>query len=96
MQGRQASCYSLYLGGVIAAIAVLPAVAWACPVCLGGDDTLAHAMNMSILFLMSMPFLIGASIGGVLFVAYRRAQGQRWPYITTKDLAWSRRRLNRE
>jgi hypothetical protein len=96
MQGRQVSRWGWYLSGAMAVVGILPAAAWACPVCLGGDDALGHAMNMSILFLMSMPFLIGGSIGGVLFVAYRRARGQRWPYITTKDLAWSRRRLNRE
>jgi hypothetical protein len=80
----------------MAVIGMLPAAAWACPICWGGDDALAHSMNISILFLMSMPFLIGGSIIGVLFVAYKRAQGQRWPYITTQHLAWSRRRLNRE
>jgi hypothetical protein len=78
------------------AIAVLPVVSWACAICWGGDDALARGMNVSILFLVSMPFLIGGSIAGVLFVAYRRAQGRHWPYIMTKDLAWSRRRLNRE
>lgn len=77
-------------------IGMLPAAAWACPICWGGDDALARGMNVSILFLASMPFLIVGSIIGVLFVAYRRAQGQRWPYITTQDFAWSRRRTNRE
>jgi len=96
MQGRQTSRWGRYLFGTMAVIGMLPAAAYACPVCWGGDDALAYAMNMSILFLASMPFLIVGSIGGVLFVAYRRAQGQRWPYITMKDLAWSRRRLNRE
>jgi hypothetical protein len=80
----------------MAIIAMLPVVSWACAICWGGDDALGRAMSMSILFLASMPFLLLGSIGGVLFVAYRRAQGRRWPYITTKDLAWSRRRLNRE
>jgi hypothetical protein len=80
----------------MAVIAMLPVVSWACAICWGGDDALARGMNVSILFLVSMPFLISGSIGGVLFVAYKRAQGQRWPYITRQDLAWSRRRLNRE
>ena len=96
MQGRQVNRWGLSLLGALAVIAMLPMVSWACAICWGGDDALARGMNMSILFLASMPFLIIGSIGGVLFVAYRRAQGQRWPYVTTKDLAWSRRRLNRE
>jgi hypothetical protein len=96
MQGGQVSRWGRSLFAVLAVSGMLPAAAWACPVCRGGDDALAHALNMSILFLASMPFLIVGSIGGALFVAYMRAQGQRWPYITTKDLAWSRRRLNRE
>lgn len=85
-----------YVCGAIAVMGMLPATAWACPICWGGDDALARSMNTSILFLASMPFLVVGSIIGVLFVAYKRAQGRRWPYITTQDFAWSRRRLNRE
>lgn len=78
------------------AVGLLPASARACAVCWGGDDALAHGLNVSVVFLMSMPFLIGGSIIGVLYVAYKRAQGQRWPDIVPKGLAWSRRRMNRE
>jgi hypothetical protein len=53
-------------------------------------------LNVSIMFLMSMPFLIGGTIIGVLYVAHKRAQGQRWPDIMLKRLAWSRRRMHRE
>src|ERR671922_3048155 len=78
MQGRQASRWGWYLSGAMAVIVGLPVMSWACAICWGGDDALARGMNVSILFLVSMPFLIGGSIAGVLFVAYRRAQGRHW------------------
>ena len=59
------------------AAALLPAVSHACSVCWGADDALAHGLNVSIVFLMSMPFLIGGSIVGVLFVAQRQHKGRR-------------------
>ena len=67
---------------VVAAIAftasaLLPAASYACSVCWGADDALAHGLNVSILFLMSMPFLIGGSIVGVLLVAQRQHKGRR-------------------
>lgn len=83
--------YAMLLG-----MAMLPRAVWACAVCWGGDDGLARGMNASILFLMSMPFLIGGSIFGVIFVAYKRAQGQSWPSLVTKGVAWSKRRKDRE
>lgn len=62
----------------------LPAIASACAVCWGGDDNLARGLNASMLFLMSMPFLIAGSILMVLFVTVQRARGQKWPYFTMK------------
>ena len=59
------------------AAALLPATSYACSVCWGADDALAHGLNVSIVFLMSMPFLIGGSIVGVLFVAQRQHKGRR-------------------
>ena len=59
------------------AMGLLPALSHACSVCWGADDALAHGLNVSILFLMSMPFLIGGSIVGVLFVAQRQHKGRR-------------------
>jgi hypothetical protein len=64
-------------GGIIASIVVLPVAVWACPVCLGGDEGLIYSMRVSILFLLSVPFLIAGSIAMVFFVAYKRAQGKR-------------------
>ena len=57
--------------------ALLPAMSHACSVCWGADDALAHGLNVSILFLMSMPFLIGGSIVGILLVAQRQHKGRR-------------------
>ena len=54
-----------------------PAMSQACSVCWGADDALAHGLNVSILFLMSMPFLIGGSIVGVLWVAQRQQKDRR-------------------
>ena len=70
--------------GLLVVMAMLPSAAWACAVCWGADDPLGRGLNVSILFLMSMPFLIGGSIIGVLFVAQKRAQGQRWPDFATE------------
>ena len=82
--------------GLLVVTAIFPSAAWACAVCWGADDPLGRGLNVSILFLMSMPFLIGGSIIGVLFVAQKRAQGQRWRDFAPKGLAWYRRRMNCE
>ena len=85
----------VFLSGV-GSIGTLPAVSWACAVCWGADDGLAHGLNVSILFLMSMPFFISGSIFGVIYVAHRRAQGRCWPAIISRGMAWKKRRTNRE
>jgi hypothetical protein len=87
---------SRLLVGLLGMAVLLPSVVWACAVCWGGDDPLGRGLNVSILFLMSMPFLIGGSIMGIVFVAQKRAQGQRWPDFATRGLAWYRRRMNSE
>ena len=61
----------------VLAAALLPATSHACSVCWGANDALAHGLNVSILFLMSMPFLIGGSIVGVLWVAQRQQKDRR-------------------
>jgi cbb3-type cytochrome oxidase subunit 3 len=38
-----------------------------------GDDPLARGMFWSVLLLMTMPFVIGSSIGGWIFYRYRKA-----------------------
>ena len=82
--------------GLLVVTAMFPSAAWACAVCRGVDDPLGRGLNVSILFLMSMPFLIGGSIIGVLFVAQKRAQGRRWRDFAPKGLAWYRRRMHCE
>ena len=85
MKRWNVSCRSLTVVAILALAGFLPAIASACAVCWGGDDALARGLNASILFLMSMPFLIGGSILGLLFITYQRARGQRWPYFTLKN-----------
>ena len=62
---------------VLMAVGLLPALSHACSVCWGADDALAQGLNVSVLFMMSMPFAIGGSIAGVLFVAQRQQKGRR-------------------
>lgn len=95
MQGRNVSRWRFFIGGIVALIAVLPVESWACAVCWGADDALAHGLNVSILFLMSMPFLIGGSIFAVIFVAQQRARGERWPYVSMKRIAWMQKEANK-
>ena len=69
--------------GLATIIALLPVAAWACAVCFEGDDALARGLNMSILFLLSMPFAIFGSIFGIVYITYKRAQRR-----GGKNLAW--------
>ena len=78
-------CLACYPIMVTAAVVLLPVASWACAVCRGADDALEHGLNVSILFLVSMPFLVGGSVIGVLYVAHKRAQGQRRADIATKN-----------
>ncbi len=87
MQRHRLNRKGFYTLSIVAAVVLLPSLARACAVCWGGDDALAHGLNVSIAFLMSMPFLIGGTIFSVLYVAQKRAQGQRWPDILTKKFA---------
>jgi predicted Na+-dependent transporter len=72
--------------GLATAIALLPMAAWACAVCFEGDDALARGLNMSILFLMSMPFAIFGSIFGTVYITYKRAQRH-----ASQKLAWAQK-----
>jgi predicted Na+-dependent transporter len=78
-QGRWGRC----IIGFATVMTLLPAAAWACAVCFEGDDALARGLNMSILFLMSMPFAIFGSIFGTVYITYKRAQRR-----ANKSLAW--------
>jgi hypothetical protein len=72
--------------GLAMVIALLPVAAWACAVCFEGDDALARGLNTSILFLMSMPFVIFGSIFGTVYITYKRAQRH-----ATQRLAWTQK-----
>ncbi len=53
----------------------IPKMALACAMCgLPIGDHATHAYNTSVLFMLSGPYFTVAAIGGILFVAYRRAQ----------------------
>lgn len=46
-----------------------------CKTALGGaDDPLARGLNISILFLLSMPFLLAATVGAWFFYMVRRGR----------------------
>jgi ABC-type nickel/cobalt efflux system permease component RcnA len=72
-------------GASLAAAAILlgARASWAqgCAMCatgLGGvNDPLSRGMNISILFLMSMPFLLTASVGGWLWYSFWRSKQRR-------------------
>ena len=74
MQGRQRYRWGWGIVGLATVMAVLPVAAWACAVCFDGDDALARGLNMSILFLLSMPYAIVGAICSIVYLAYRRAQ----------------------
>lgn len=67
----------------LALVAVLAAVATACPTCKEGLDqndpqyqSVARGFYYSILFMMSMPYIILGSFGYLAFVSIRRAKVQ--------------------
>jgi hypothetical protein len=72
--------------GLATLLALLPVAAWACTVCFAGDDALARGLNTSILFLMSMPFVIFGSIFGTVYITHKRAQKH-----ATQRLAWTQK-----
>src|SRR5438132_4309382 len=62
--------------GLATVLAVLPVAAWAHTVGVEGDAALARGLNMSVLFLLSMPVAIVGVIFGTLYLAQKRAQRQ--------------------
>jgi hypothetical protein len=65
-------CTTVYsaLFGVGLMSAILPTATYACAVCGGAQD---NGYFWGVLFLMSMPFVIGSFIGGWLLYSYHRA-----------------------
>ena len=86
MQGHNMYQMGRRIMGLAMVIALLPVAAWACAVCFEGDDALARGLNMSILFLMSMPFVIFGSIFGTVYITYKRAQRR-----GSTSLAWTQK-----
>lgn len=82
---------------VVSALALtfmLPALALACSVCLGGadgNDPLTDAFNWSVLFLMAMPYATVGSIAGWIFYRHCSARKQEIPETKTPvlHLAWN-------
>lgn len=71
---------SLRLAAILwLALLVVPTdVALGCPMCAaavdGSSDPLATGLNVSIFFLMSMPFILTGTVGGWFFLLYRRSR----------------------
>ena len=86
MQGRNMYRWGWRIVGLATVIALLPVAAWACAVCFEGDDALARGLNMSILFLMSMPFVIFGSIFSTVYITHKRAQRH-----GSQSLAWTQK-----
>lgn len=87
-KGNRASSLSIggflcFLSFVLGCAVLLPGevVAQGCAMCrtvVGGpDDPLTQAFNTSILFLMSMPFVLAASVGTWLVYMHWRGRGNR-------------------
>jgi hypothetical protein len=76
-----------------------PVAAHACAVCVtGAGDPTADAFNWSVLFLMTMPYLVVGSIAGGLFYTYRRTAAKREEAQTAEPLvhlAWHEKESGR-
>lgn len=86
MQGRKMYDWGWRIVGLATVMTLLPVAAWACAVCFDGDDALARGMNISILFLMSMPFAIFGTIFGTVYLTQKRTHRH-----GSKDLAWTQK-----
>ncbi len=75
----------LIAAAVAAALHAVPATVWAqgCAMCAtmvdGTDDPLARGLNVSILFMLSMPFLMVASVGTWFTYMYWRSRPRQVP-----------------
>jgi hypothetical protein len=86
------SRWRVLMSSVAVFAVALPSFAWSCAVCWGGDEALSRGLNASVLFMMSMPFLVGGSILGVFYVAHQRARGQKWLYVSLQQVqTWFRK-----
>jgi hypothetical protein len=74
MQERKMYQRGWRIVGLATVMALLPVAAWACAVCFDGDDALARGLNVSILFLLSMPYVIVGALCSAVYLAHQRAQ----------------------
>ena len=65
---------SIAIAAVAAVPSLAPRAALACAMCgLSPGDHAGHAFNTSVLFMLSGPYVTFGLIGGIVFVAWRRA-----------------------
>ncbi len=76
MQGWHMDHRGWRIVGLATVLAVLPVATWAHTVGVEGDAALARGLNMSVLFLLSMPVAIVGVIVGTVYLAQKRAQRQ--------------------
>ena len=63
---------------IVVLLVAQAARAFACAVCLSGaDDAITEGYNASVLFLLAMPYAVGACIAAGLIFTYRRALKRR-------------------
>ena len=65
---------------VLLVTSVARALAQGCAMCgssYGEGDPTGRAISWSVLFLMTMPYVLMGSVAGVFFFAHRRARGRR-------------------
>ena len=79
MQGWHMDHRGRRLVGLATVLAVFPVAAWAHTVGIEGDAALARGVNLSVLFLLSMPVAIVGVIFGTVYLAQKRAQRQGRP-----------------
>ena len=86
MQRRHMDKRGRRLVGLAMVMALLPVAAWAHTVGFEGDAALARGVNMSVLFLLSMPLVIVGVIFGTVYLAQKRAQRH-----VRQGLAWTQK-----
>jgi heme/copper-type cytochrome/quinol oxidase subunit 2 len=81
MKRKRGTAYLLaFLLGLLAMTALVPSLSLAqgCAMCQttigGATDPLAKGVNVSILFLMSMPFVLVLSVAGWFFYMHRKSR----------------------
>ena len=66
----------------LAAVSFAPQIARACEMCgLSPGDTMGHAYNTSVLFMLAGPYVTFGLITGVVFYIWRRAKRANNPIV---------------